>query len=108
MLLLGQDSDAVKELQRLRSDPDVGAGAARMLAQVAIDSADYAVAEQRCNTLLEDPESAPLAVFYLGLIAERRGDDEAAARNYALLSGTGIRGAGSATIGRHTLPSGRA
>jgi predicted Zn-dependent protease len=55
---------------------------------VATDSADYAVAEQRCNALLEDPESAPLAVFYLGLIAERRGDDEVASRNYALLSGT--------------------
>jgi tetratricopeptide (TPR) repeat protein len=94
MLLLGQDSDAVKELQRLRTDPDVGASAARMLAQVAIDSADYAVAEQRCNMLLEDPESAPLAVFYLGLIAERRGDDEAAARDYALLSGTSFEAQG--------------
>ncbi len=94
MLLLGQDSEAVKELQRLRSDPDVGAGAARMLAQVAIDSADYTVAEQRCNSLLEDPESAPLAVFYLGLIAERRGDEEAASRNYALLSGTAFEAQG--------------
>ncbi len=94
MLLLGQDGDAVKELLRLRSDPDVGGGAARMLAQVAIDSADYAVAEQRCTALLEDPESAPLAVFYLGLIAERRGDDEAASRDYALLSGTGFEAQG--------------
>ena len=55
---------------------------------------DYAVAEQRCTALLEDPESAPLAVFYLGLIAERRGDDDAAARNYALLSGTGFEAQG--------------
>ena len=94
MLLLGQDNDAVKELQRLRSDPDVGATAARMLAQVAIDSADYAVAEQRCNALLNDPESAPLAVFYLGLIAERRGDDEAASRDYALLAGSGLEAQG--------------
>ncbi len=94
MLLLGQDSDAVKELQRLRSDPDVGPVAARMLAQVAIDNADYAVAEQRCTALLEDAESAPLAVFYLGIIAERRGDDEAATRNYALLAGTGLEAQG--------------
>ena len=94
LLLLGQDGEAVKELQRLRSDPDVGGGAARMLAQIAIDSADYAVAEQRCTAMLEDPESAPLAVFYLGLIAERRGDDEAAARDYALLSGTGFEAQG--------------
>jgi tetratricopeptide (TPR) repeat protein len=94
MLLLGQDIEAVKELQRLRTDPDVGGGATRMLAQVAIDSADYAVAEQRCNTLLEDPNSAPLAVFYLGIIAERRGDDEVASRNYALLSGTAFEAQG--------------
>jgi tetratricopeptide (TPR) repeat protein len=94
MLLLGQDTEAVKELQRLRSDPDVGTVAARMLAQVAIDSADYAVAEERCTTLLEDPDSAPLAVFYLGIIAERRGDDEAASRDYALLSGTSFEAQG--------------
>ena len=100
-LLLGQDHEAIEDLERLRNDPDVGVSASRMLAQVAIDSADYAVAEQRCNALLEDPESAPLAVFYLGLIAERRGDDETAARNYAMLVGTGFEAQGrqrSATI----------
>ena len=85
---------AVKELQRLRGDPDVGPTAARMLAQVAIDNADYAVAEQRCTSLLEDAESAPLAVFYLGIIAERRGDDETASRNYALLAGTSLEAQG--------------
>ena len=94
LLLLGEDSDAVKELQRLRGDPDVGPTAARMLAQVAIDNADYAVAEQRCTSLLEDAESAPLAVFYLGIIAERRGDDETASRNYALLAGTSLEAQG--------------
>lgn len=100
-LLLGQDHEATEDLERLRNDPDVGVGASRMLAQLAIDSADYAVAEQRCNALLEDPDSAPLAVFYLGLIAERRGDDEVASRDYALLAGTGFEAQGrqrSATI----------
>jgi tetratricopeptide (TPR) repeat protein len=61
---------------------------------VAIDNADYAVAEQRCTSLLEDAESAPLAVFYLGIIAERRGDDETASRNYALLAGTSLEAQG--------------
>lgn len=90
LLVLGQDAAAETELQRLRSDPDVGAGAARLLAQFAIENGDYAVAEQRCNALLADPGSAPLAVFYLGLIAERRGDEATASRNYALLAGTGF------------------
>ena len=98
MLLLGQDSDAVAELQRLRNDPQVGGGASRLLAQLAIGSGDYALAEQRCNDLLPDPDSAPLAVYYLGLIAERRGDDAAAARDYALLAGTGFEAQGRQRI----------
>ena len=98
MLLLGQDSDAVDDLQRLRNDPQVGGGASRLLAQLAIGSGDYALAEQRCNELLSDPDSAPLAVYYLGLIAERRGDDAAAARDYALLAGTGFEAQGRQRI----------
>jgi tetratricopeptide (TPR) repeat protein len=88
LLLLGKDQDAVAELQRLRNDAQVGGAAGRLLAQLAIDSADYAVAEQRSNALVSDPDSAPLAVYYLGLIAERRGDDDVALRDYALLAGT--------------------
>ena len=89
-LVLGDDAGARAELDRLRNDPEAGAAAARLLAQFAIESGDYAVAEQRCLTLINDPNSAPLAVYYLGLIAERRGDDTAAARDYALLAGTGF------------------
>ena len=90
LMVLGDDRGAQAELERLRSDPEVGAAASRLLAQFAIESGDYAVAEQRCQTLINDPSSAPLAVYYLGLIAERRGDDTAAARDYALLAGTGF------------------
>lgn len=90
LLLLGKDQDAVAELQRLRNDPQAGAAAGRLLAQLAIDSADYTVAEQRANALVSDPDSAPLAVYYLGLIAERRGEDDIALRDYALLAGTGF------------------
>ena len=46
---------------------EVGGAVARLLAQVAIESGDYAVAEQRC--LINDPNSAPLAVYYLALIS---------------------------------------
>jgi len=94
LLVLGKEEDAQAELQRLRTDPDVGAVAARLLAQLAIESGDYAVAEQRCNAMLSDPGSAPLAVYYLGLIAERRGDDEVAKRDFGLLAGTGFEAQG--------------
>jgi len=90
MLLLGHEDEALAELQRLRTDPQAGSGAARMLAQLAIDSGDYAVAEQRSTALVTDPYAAPLAVYYLGLIAERRGDDATALRDYALLTGSGF------------------
>lgn len=94
LLVLGKDDEALTELQRLRTDPEVGGVAARLLAQAAIESGDYTVAEQRCNALLGDPGSAPLAVYYLGLIAERRGDDAVAARDYGLLAGTGFEAQG--------------
>ncbi len=90
LLVLGDDAGAQAELDRLRTDPEVGGAAAWLLAQFALERGDYAVAEQRCLTLINDPNSAPLAVYYLGLIAERRGDDTAAARDYALLAGTGF------------------
>jgi tetratricopeptide (TPR) repeat protein len=87
-LVLGDDAGALRELERLRTDADVGGGASRLLAQFAMERGDYAVAEQRCQALISDPNSAPLAVYYLGLIAERRGDDPAARRDYSLLAGT--------------------
>ena len=94
LMVLGRDEAAQAELQRLQTDPQVGGGAARLLAQIAMESGDYTVAEQRCDSLLADPESAPLAVYYLGLIAERRGDDAVASRDYALLAGTGFESQG--------------
>jgi Tfp pilus assembly protein PilF len=89
-LLLGKSDAAEAELQRLRGDADVGGQASRQLVQLALEKGDYAVAEQRCNTLEHEPGSSALAMYVLGLIAERRGDDEAALRAYELLSGTGF------------------
>jgi tetratricopeptide (TPR) repeat protein len=94
LMVLGQDDAAQTELQGLLTDPEAGSAAARLLAELAIERSDYAVAEQRCNNLLRDAASAPMAVYYLGLIAERRGDDDAATRNYALLMGTAFEAEG--------------
>ncbi len=94
LMVLGQDEAAQTELQGLLTDKEAGGAAARLLAELAIERSDYAVAEQRCNGLLHDAASAPMAVYYLGLIAERRGDDDAATRDYALLMGTAFEGEG--------------
>ena len=90
LLLLGKDEAAETELQRLRSDAEVGAAASRQLAQLAFEKGDYAIAEQRCTSLLQEPGSSALAVYLLGVIAERRSDDAAALRHYSALRGTGL------------------
>jgi Tfp pilus assembly protein PilF len=90
LLLLGKDEAAETELQRLRGDADVGAAASRQLAQLAFEKGDYAIAEQRCTALLQEPGSSALAVYLLGVIAERRSDDAAALRDYSALLGTGL------------------
>jgi tetratricopeptide (TPR) repeat protein len=90
----GDEPAALAELQRLRTDPQLGTAAARLLAQQAMERGEYSLAEERCQALLPDTASAPLAVYFLGLIAERRGDTEQAERNYALLAGTAFESQG--------------
>jgi tetratricopeptide (TPR) repeat protein len=87
-MLLGKDEPAEAELQRLRGDAEVGSAASRQLAQLAFEKGDYAIAEQRCTSMLKEPGSTALAVYLLGVIAERRGDESTALRNYAALLGT--------------------
>ena len=94
LMLLGKNEAAETELQRLRSDSEVGAAASRQLAQLAFERGDYAMAEQRSTNLLQEPASSALAVYLLGVIAERRGDDAAALRNYSALLGTSLDTAG--------------
>jgi tetratricopeptide (TPR) repeat protein len=90
LLLLGKEAEAETELQRLRSDDEVGPAASRQLAQLAFEKGDYAITEQRCTSMLPVQSSAALAVYLLGVIAERRGDDSSALRHYSMLLGTGL------------------
>ena len=89
-LLLGKTEQGQSALDGLRSDPEVGPAARRQLAQLAFEQGEYAVAEQRCTALLHEPQSAPVAVYLLGMINERRGDEATALRNYQLLLGSGF------------------
>ena len=90
LLLLDRDAEAEAELQRLRSEPTVGIQAGRELARLAFERGEYAIAEERAGTLMQDPQGQALAVYLLGVIAERRGDETEALAKYRLLDGSGL------------------
>jgi tetratricopeptide (TPR) repeat protein len=90
LLLLDRDAEAEAELQRLRNEPTVGTQAGRELARLAFERGEYAIAEERAGTLLQDPQGQALAVYLLGVIAERRGDETEALAKYRLLDGSGL------------------
>ncbi len=88
--LLDRDAEAEAELQRLRNEPTVGTQAGRELARLAFERGEYSIAEERAGTLLQDPQGQALAVYLLGVIAERRGDETEALAKYRLLDGSGL------------------
>lgn len=104
--LLGRDADARAGTEALRDDAAVRSEAERRLAIMAFNRADYADAQQRFAAQLHDPQGAPLAIYYLAAIAERRGDRGVALRGYALLGGTALEGAARHRAARLLLASG--
>jgi len=93
LLWLGRDAEAETELLKLREQPALRPVADRRLALLAFARSDYGTAEQRFSGLLRDRDSAAIAVYYLAIIAERRGDSESALRGYELLANTAFDGA---------------
>jgi hypothetical protein len=88
--LLGRDEEARTGTEALRDDAAARTQAERRLAIIAFNRAEYADAQQRFAAQLRDPQGAPLAIYYLAAIAERRGDRSVAMRGYALLAGTAL------------------
>jgi tetratricopeptide (TPR) repeat protein len=89
LLLLGREGEAHDAIeQTLSENPALHSEAQRRLGLLAFDAGDYNEAEQNFQALLSDRDSAAVAVYYLSLIAERRDDERAALRGYALLAGT--------------------
>ncbi|MCC7461821.1 MAG: tetratricopeptide repeat protein [Gammaproteobacteria bacterium] len=91
--LLGRDADARAGTEALREHAATRQEAERRLAIMAFNRADLADAQQRFAAQLQDPQGAPLAIYYLAAIAERRGDRQVALRGYALLGGTALASA---------------
>jgi tetratricopeptide (TPR) repeat protein len=79
-----------QELDRLRAEESSRAEAERRLALLAFNSGDFKEAERRFSERLARGESSGEAVFYLGLLAERREDSEQALRAYEMLAQSGL------------------
>jgi tetratricopeptide (TPR) repeat protein len=104
--LLGRDDDARTGTEALLDDAAARAEAERRLAIIAFNRGDYADAQQRFAAQLRDPQGAPLAIYYLAAIAERRGDRSVALRGYALLGGTALESAARHRAARLLLAAG--
>ncbi len=104
--VLGRDEEARTGTAALRDDAAARTEAERRLAIIAFNRADYADAQQRFAAQLRDPQGAPLAIYYLAAIAERRGDKGVALRGYALLGGTALESAARRRAARLLLAAG--
>ena len=91
LLLLGRDREAHDAIEAtLRGNPALRSQGQRRLGLLAFDAGNYDDAQRQFQALLGDRDSAAVAVYYLSLIAERRGDAAVALRGYELLAGTGL------------------
>ncbi|MCU0760839.1 MAG: tetratricopeptide repeat protein [Steroidobacteraceae bacterium] len=86
---LDRAEEAHRELERLQGDPANAAEAGRRLALLALGSGDFAEAQQRFGARLQQGEGAAEALFYLGVIAERRGSKDLALQSYQRLAEAG-------------------
>jgi tetratricopeptide (TPR) repeat protein len=90
LIELGREQEATAMLEEKRLDPRVSLLAERRLALLAFARSDYDTAEQGFTDLVRNQNTAALGVYYLALIAERRGDNDAALRAYDLLARSGF------------------
>ena len=77
------------ELERLQAQAATASEAERRLALLALGGGDFAEAQQRFGARLQRGESPAEALFYLGVIAERRGNDDLALQSYQRLAEAG-------------------
>lgn len=78
-----RNASAIEELERLAREPEAAATALRLLGLLEYQDGRLDAATERFTELLSLGKSVDDAFYYLGLIAERRGDVERALRLYA-------------------------
>jgi len=86
---LDRGEEAHQELERLQGDAAAAAEAERRLALLALGTGDFAEAQQRFGARLQRGQSAAESLFYLGVIAERRGNGDLALQSYQRLAEAG-------------------
>lgn len=104
--LLGREEEMRAFVQALEGDAALQAEAQRRLAIMAFNRGAYVDAQRRFGALLANEQSAPVAVYYMAMMAERRGDRNLALRGYAMLAGTPFEGASRRRAARLLLASG--
>lgn len=89
---LDRVEEARIELERLLQDDDVGPQAERRLALLAFREGDFQEAAGRFSQRLRTGDDPAEALFYLGLLAERHGNEQAALEMYQRLvqAGAGL------------------
>ena len=98
LLRLDRLDEARQELESMRSDPSVKDEADLRLGKLAYQTGDLTEATRRFGGLLESPEVAPEAFFYLSSVAEREGRKDFALEAYKRLvdAGAGLIARGRA------------
>jgi tetratricopeptide (TPR) repeat protein len=86
---LDRAEEAHAELERLQAAEATSTEAERRLALLALGGGDFAEAQQRFGARLQRSQSPAEALFYLGVIAERRGNADLALQSYTRLAEAG-------------------
>ena len=82
---LDRNEEAHRELERLLEEPGQRAEAERRLALLALSTGDFDESQRRFAGRLQSSTNPAEALFYLALIAERRGDSDLALASYRRL-----------------------
>jgi tetratricopeptide (TPR) repeat protein len=93
LLALERNEDAAQNLQSMLDADAADTEVARRLALLALQESDFDTARARFSGLLRNNITAGEALFFLGIIAERRGEQDAALDAYLRLvrAGGGLR-----------------
>jgi tetratricopeptide (TPR) repeat protein len=101
LLAASQDQAAIAQLDSLARDAESQAVALRLLGLVEFQNGDLDAAARHFTELLTTGKFVDDSFYYLGLIAERRGDLEKALRLYAQVQERRQRGRGSSRAREH-------
>ena len=86
----GRHDESRQELARLGANPETHLGAERRLIAIDLEEGNFESAEARLAPLMGERGSTAMALYFLGQLAEMRGDDARAVQNYRLLADSSI------------------